>query len=408
MDGFGLISDWKYAVAGGALLFLLSFFRRWKIVRVVEIPVHIALICFLLFRGLPLGGTPMAWMIGWTAVAAVLFLWRPRLAGVLSAASLAILFLSRLLPRFEMADIAVALGSGAVPVVASTGLLSAVALPGLSYLVFRWIRLWMDARRLPSPPSFCSMIQYAFFAPWFLSGPISSFTEFERAYRESPVRDRTLIMIAVARFIWGATKFFALSSLFYQMTFTRLLADPAPIGVVTFVVALFVYPAYLFLNFSGFIDMMIALTALLGFPSTENFDRPYLATTVGDFWRSWHISLTELLKDFVYIPVVRACENRGLHSPIARYAIGTVAVFLLMAVWHGSTWNYLVFSGLQVVGLVAERAAGRRREGISDRTGAGVWLRRAAIWCFLAVSFFFFENSPAALAEILRRSFFGS
>jgi D-alanyl-lipoteichoic acid acyltransferase DltB (MBOAT superfamily) len=165
--------------------------------------------------------------------------------------------------------------------------------------------------------------------------------------------------------------------------------------------ALAAYPSYLFLNFSGFTDIMIGLSALLGHPTAKNFDHPYLATSLQAFWRRWHMSLTELLKDFIYLPTLSILNGWGLVDRKWTYPIGTTLVFTVMAYWHGSTWNYFVFSGLNVMGLLVENDLRARQRNSPANSWGSTWLRRLALWSFLAISFFFFENSPPQIKKII-------
>lgn len=379
------------------VLFLLSFWREKKFVGVLEAPIHIFIVYRIFFSSFAMARSSLGFLCFVSVILALSVSGRlatKRILPFLFLIPLGILGLSRILPSVPMGDFALYLGSSAPQVFAATGLLSEKAIPGLSYLAFRWIRAMVDLRKMETRPQIGPFLSYCFFAPWYASGPISNFNDFiegtENRWRRTP----KIYGTALLRIIWGTTKFYALSSIVYQLTFTRLLMDHVEWSWGLALTAAVAYPTYLFLNFSGFTDMMIGLSALLGHRSTENFDRPYLATSIKQFWRSWHISLTSLLKDFLYVPIVTKLNAWGVTQRRITYPVGTTFVFFIMALWHGSEWNFMVFSGLQVMALVLEDRFWPLQKADWP------WIKRGTLWLFLALSFFFFENSPDQLNQI--------
>ena len=109
------------------------------------------------------------------------------------------------------------------------------------------------------------------------------------------------------------------------------------------------YTLEIYFDFSGYSDMAIGLGLMLGFETKENFNLPYVATSVQDFWRRWHISLSSWFRDYVYFPIGGSrCSN-------ARIVFNTTVVFFLTGLWHGANWNFIAWGLFYVVFLVAER-----------------------------------------------------
>ncbi len=386
-------------------MFGVSFLRQFKWNVVIEFFLNLGLCYHLFFQNQALGIYPLGFLLS-VSIIVYFFSKLSRFRFIAFIIPAMILILSQVLPRVEMGDLALYFGGLAPAAVAKTGLMSTVALIGLSYLVFRWYRFLLDQ---PSNPasffSFFSFLLYCFYMPIFYIGPITGFKEFSASIQNEYKRTARVFAVAILRLLWGAVKFYPLASIFYQLTFSRLLLNPNPqLNLIQFILAAGAYPAYLFLNFSGFIDLVIGLSAILGIHIDKNFDRPYLATSVRDFWRRWHISLTDLLKDLIHIPCIKLLEKWGFRSVLVKYVVAITLVFLVMGYWHGGTSSFYIFSLLQIAALIIQRSLRQNREETSSVKKT--WLKRFALWVFLAVSFFFFENSPQQIQMILQKTHF--
>ncbi len=380
-------------------LFGLSFFRNYRGVIIAEVIVNLGLCYFLFFRKGSLGFYPLLFLLITSFLIYLLSKTR-KLRAVSFFIPVIVLILSRILPQIEMGDLAVHFGGSAPAVFARSGLMLTIPMIGLSYLVFRWYRFLIDSKE--SPSGFFAFLYYCFYVPVFYIGPITSFKEFSLSSNGEYKRTPRVFGIAILRLIWGAAKFYPLASIFYQLTFSRLLLNLNPqINLLQFLMALIAYPTYLFLNFSGFIDLVIGISAILGIQIDKNFDRPYLSTSVGEFWRCWHISLTELLKDLIHIPTLKFLERCGLNNSYINYCIAVTFVFLVMAYWHGGTSSFYMFSILQIFALLIQRSL--RHKWAQQDSVKMLWLKRFALWLFLAVSFFFFENSHEQIQIILQK-----
>jgi alginate O-acetyltransferase complex protein AlgI len=126
------------------------------------------------------------------------------------------------------------------------------------------------------------------------------------------------------------------------------------------------YTFQIYFDFSGYSDMAIGLGKMLGFRFPRNFDRPYAATSVTEFWRRWHITLSSFFRDFVYVPL--GGNRRGT----ARTYVNLAIVFFLTGLWHGAAWTFVFWGALHGTYLVIERVL-RNRWGVVP-SGVVGWL----------------------------------
>jgi alginate O-acetyltransferase complex protein AlgI len=229
-----------------------------------------------------------------------------------------------------------------------------VALPlGISFYTFQSMSYAIDiyrgqARPLSSPVDFALFV--ALF-PQLVAGPIIRFSELA-----DQLRERTHSFEKFAR----GVAFFSLG-----MAKKILLANPCGFAADTVFNAVSVntldawtgvaaYAFQIYFDFSGYSDMAIGLGLMFGFVFPKNFDSPYLSESITDFWRRWHISLSTWLRDYLYRPL--GGNRKGPWRTYLNLAI----VMLLGGLWHGASWNFVVWGGIHGVWLASERAMGKR------------------------------------------------
>ena len=164
--------------------------------------------------------------------------------------------------------------------------------------------------------------------------------------------------------------------------------------------ATYFFAFQLYCDFSGYSDIAIGAAKVLGFDLSENFRRPYFATSVSEFWaRRWHLSLTSWFRDYVYIPLG---GNRGSR---VRHHVNVIAVFLLSGLWHGANWTFVVWGGLSGLYQVASAMTGgaRARLAATLRLPPGVerLLRTALTFHLILVSWIFFRAESVADAVLI-------
>jgi alginate O-acetyltransferase complex protein AlgI len=243
--------------------------------------------------------------------------------------------------------------------------LSFYSLSAVSYLVDVY-RAEVPAERHPG-----RLLLYLAFFPKLLAGPIERARPFLEQLRE-PVRFSSAGVTAGLQLVlWGLFKKVVIAdrlALFVDAAYSQpAFAPPADLVIATYFFAF-----QLYCDFSGYSDMAIGTARVLGIDLMENFRRPYIATSVAEFWsRRWHVSLAIWFRDYVYIPLGGSRVSR------ARHALNVMAVFLLSGAWHGSNWTFLAWGGMNGLYVVGSMAL-RRRTPVGEPQGLAFWRRLLA------------------------------
>jgi D-alanyl-lipoteichoic acid acyltransferase DltB (MBOAT superfamily) len=156
------------------------------------------------------------------------------------------------------------------------------------------------------------------------------------------------------------------------------------------------YAVQIYCDFSGYTDIAIGLALLLGIRFPVNFDAPYSAVSLQDFWRRWHITLSRWLRDYLYIPIG---GNRGSNVEVARNIMITM---ILGGLWHGANWTFLIWGGLHGVGQVVGHLRRIRREGAGrpepDSTRWRHWVSVFLTFQFVCLAWVFFRATSMSNA----------
>jgi alginate O-acetyltransferase complex protein AlgI len=260
-----------------------------------------------------------------------------------------------------------------------------VAPVGISFYTFSAVSFLTDVYRgtVPAPKNFIDLALYLTFFPKFISGPIVPYADFEKElYARSA--DAALTEAGVTRFTVGlAKKLVVADSL--ALTFNAIIALPAgDLTVIHAWLGLFTYAFMLYFDFSGYSDMAIGLGNACGFHFNENFDHPYVSVSVTDFWRRWHVSLGRWFRDYVYIPL------GGNRKGKARTLLNNFLTMVVVGLWHGSTWMFVIWGALHGLGLVVHKLCRPWLRKIPDNglSKAFGWLLTMA---FVTVCWVFFR-----------------
>jgi D-alanyl-lipoteichoic acid acyltransferase DltB (MBOAT superfamily) len=278
---------------------------------------------------------------------------------------------------------------------------------GISYLAFRCSRLVLEVRNgVVKKPNFLEYLNFAFFLPTMPVGPINTFANFRRGFSEKydvPVRRAAL------RILVGAVKYQFLGNLCNQLTYSGLLLDEHPHHWMDLPVAMLFFYLYLYLNFSGFCDLAIGAAGLIGIPVPENFDNPFAARNVKDFWNRWHITLSVWMRDVVFSPLSKFLVGKfGIALADHAIALTITIVFLLVGIWHGAGWNFAAYGAAHALGVVAnhyytiflKKKLGRERFKAYNENR---WIRAVAVmltFCYCGASLIFFANTFPQIKEI--------
>jgi len=276
---------------------------------------------------------------------------------------------------------------------------------GVSYMTFKTIHVLVDRHEEQLPPvHFWPFVHYqiGFFS--LVSGPIQRYGDYlafwDRIDRgpgsaEETVRNWGRVLGGIVKI--GVPGALALAVWEAAMQGTAALGSfDAPLWRLCLI--FYAYPVYIYFNFSGYCDVVIGAAGMFGMRQVENFDRPWLARNMIDFWDRWHMSLTAWIRDYVFLTSYKAVVQRW---PAHARSGGVALLFgalLLAGIWHGSSWNFVVFGLVHGLGVAAARVwtdtlkqrLGRR--GL-QRYDANPWIRRVAVvatFHYACFSFLFF------------------
>lgn len=229
--------------------------------------------------------------------------------------------------------------------------LTGIALPiGISFFTFQGLSYVIDVYREPKmvSHSFKKVLLYIAFFPQLIAGPIVKYHDVEQEIdsRRTTPQETAL---GIRRFICGLSKKLLLSNALGQMADTVFALPAGEIGMLAGWTGAICYTLQIYFDFSGYSDMAIGLGRMFGFHFLENFDHPYTALSITDFWRRWHISLSTWFRDYVYIPL------GGNRVKKSRWIRNILVVWALTGFWHGAQWNFLFWGLYYGLLLLAEK-----------------------------------------------------
>ena len=172
-------------------------------------------------------------------------------------------------------------------------------------------------------------------------------------------------------------------------------ASPTDASGPAVLLATLLFAGQIYWDFSGYSDIAVGAAALLGVRLSRNFDHPYRADSLRDFWRRWHISLTRWFTDYVYIPL------GGSRRGTARLVVNTMVVFLLSGLWHGAALHFVVWGGVHGALLLLEKALPPCGGKHKARTRTAVCLRHAYTFSLVCIAWVFFRAASVSDALLL-------
>lgn len=252
---------------------------------------------------------------------------------------------------------------------------------GISFYTFHTITYIVDCYRGAIQPTrnVMEFISYVSLFPQLVAGPIVRFREIEgdldnlNSPQRADWKDRGWYF-----FILGLAKKVCVADTLARWIDPMLLA-PETLTLATSWICALGYSYQLYFDFSGYSDMAVGLGYLFGLRLPQNFNSPYRAVSIADFWRRWHISLSSVLRDYLYIPLG---GNRGSAVAVFRNLMLTM---LLGGLWHGANWTFVIWGGYHGALLWAERASGGLTASLP------VWARRGGTFLLVVIGWVFFR-----------------
>lgn len=229
---------------------------------------------------------------------------------------------------------------------------------GISFYTFQALSYLLDIYRekAPAETNPVKAALYITFFPKLISGPIIPYSDMKRQMDKPLTAETGEIYEGVKRFIFGLAKKVIIADNLAIYANSVFAESPSDISAITAWTGTMIFGLQMYFDFSGYTDMAIGAGRMFGFKLPENFNFPYVATSISDFWRRWHISLSTWFRDYFYTPLSLTLAVRWN----SRFAIGfsVFIAFITIGLWHGAAWNYVIFGFIHAVFITWEMTYG--------------------------------------------------
>ena len=273
---------------------------------------------------------------------------------------------------------------------------------GISFYTFQSISYIVDVYKGRVSPTE-TWIEYLFFLSYFpalVAGPIVRADYFLPQIRNRDHASRQEMAAGLWLIILGLVKKAVVADYIAQYN-DLIFASPTGYSGLESLMGVVGYVVQIYCDFSGYSDMAIGISAIMGFRLTQNFNFPYKSRNLTDFWRRWHISLSTWLRDYVYIPL--GGNRRGT----LRTYVNNFLTMLVGGLWHGAAWKFVIWGGMHGVGLIVHKALRPWLVKIPD-----TWPVKAASWtltmAYVSFLFIFFRAASFEDAWLIIRNIFGN
>lgn len=276
---------------------------------------------------------------------------------------------------------------------------------GISYYTFQTIGYLIRINRGFDKPekNFIRFSNFLLFFPKFLAGPIERSNHFLPQLINLGSFNQDTVSSGLRLILFGAFKKIVIADNLYGPV-SLVYSNVHNYSGILLISVLFIQLIYIYCDFSGYTDIALGSAKLFGINIIDNFNRPFLARTITEFWKRWHISLSSWCNDFIYLPFIVKYRKLGILSSV----LGIFLTFLIIGVWHGANWTFVILGLLQALAIVYEFFTKRYRLKIASKFST--WLTnmisRILVIVFMAISMvFFFSNSVSDACYFLSHTF---
>ena len=273
--------------------------------------------------------------------------------------------------------------------------LSVIVPIGVSFFTFNAISYLADvAKGEAVRADFVHVALYLSFFPRLASGPLQKASDFFSQIDENRVITKEKLSAGMQIYFWGLFKKLVLADRL-SVFVNEVYATPAAFSGLSMLLALVSYSLQIYFDFSGYSDMAIGVGKCLGFELPVNFSMPYLSQNVTEFWRRWHISLSTWIRNYIYIPL------GGNRKGKVRQGTNLLVAMTLCGLWHGASWNFVLWGFLHGVALLAHKrfSSWRKKRG-RDGSSMGKVISVLLTFAFVSLLWVLFraENLQEAIA----------
>jgi alginate O-acetyltransferase complex protein AlgI len=243
---------------------------------------------------------------------------------------------------------------------------------GISFYIFKSLTYIFDIHREEietAENSYPDYLLYVSFFPNILAGPIAFARDLLPQFKVHTIPSHADIGKAMFLILIGAIKKYAIADRLGSDLVDRVFENPHLFAGIEHLMAAYGYTFQLYLDFSGYSDMMIGGALLFGIHLLPNFNQPFIAQNISEFWRRWHISLSKWFQEYVFMPIHFAWRSAGKVALIA----AVILTFALSGLWHGAAWTYVVWGLLHGLGIAWDSLGSGVRTFLKQKTGPGIW-----------------------------------
>ncbi len=263
---------------------------------------------------------------------------------------------------------------------------------GLSYTSFKSLSYLFDVRdeTIDQPErSYLAYLAYVSFFPNLLAGPIHRAVDWLPQLRERFQLTSEQLGRAVFWFLAGLFKKTVIADPLAADYLNRIFDAPDRYSGFEVLMAAYGYGVHLFCDFSGYTDMALAVALLLGFDLAANFNEPFKARNVGEFWRRWHITLSTWFQDYVFTPLSYGWRSWGRWGAV----LAVLVTFLLSGLWHGAGWTFILWGASHGAAIAWETATRESRKSVRARLPARLYdgLSLLLTFQFLSLTYILFR-----------------
>ena len=280
---------------------------------------------------------------------------------------------------------------------------------GVSFYTFQTLSYVIDVYRGDIEPerNFFFYALFVSFFPQLVAGPIERPGNLVPQLREYHPWNNENAIKGAKHMIVGFFKKICVADIIsiYVNSIYNDVENATAIGII---IATLLFAVQIYCDFSGYTDIAIGCARIMGIRLMKNFDHPYMATTIKEFWSRWHISLSTWFKDYLYIPL------GGSRCSKARHLMNLMIVFLVSGLWHGAAWTYVIWGGIhgiyQIIGTSTYKARNKMLSlvGLSKDTFVVKWVRRFNTLILVSIAWLFFRANSMADAVSLVKTLFVS
>ena len=291
----------------------------------------------------------------------------------------------------------------------SLSLLNIILPIGLSFHTFQSLSYVIEVYRGRQAPEkhFGIYSLYVMFYPQLVAGPIERPQHMLPQFHEEKKFDRGLAVSGLRQILLGMFKKVFIADRLAILV-NSVYSDPTDFHGFALIFATILFAFQIYFDFSGYSDIALGTARVMGFRLMTNFNRPYFSSSIGEFWRRWHISLSTWFRDYVYIPL------GGNRVSKKRWVINILLTFIISGFWHGAAWTFVIWGALHGLFLILEACLaplGKRLSGLCGRFLAACGRKIATVLTFTLVCFawiFFRAQSLADAGYVIKNLFVGA